>query len=174
VAAGADWASEPKWDGHHLVAGIDAGRARCCARHRTELTSRVGAFADELVELLSDRSVTDVSSSRWRPGRAAGQVRTLTLTRTIFGRGADDASSSSTHRSWRATSLRGRPWDRRDALEAAQPAPTARTIVMNVFDADDPALHARLLALGSQDSVLKRRDERCPPAGDQAVRKRRF
>ena len=53
--AGGDWALEPKWDGYRLVASVEDGRARCWTRHGTELTSRVGALADELVELLPNR-----------------------------------------------------------------------------------------------------------------------
>jgi ATP-dependent DNA ligase len=56
---GGDWVLEPKWDGYRLVASVEGGRARCWTRHGTELTSRVGALADELVELLPDHSVID-------------------------------------------------------------------------------------------------------------------
>jgi ATP-dependent DNA ligase len=51
--------------------------------------------------------------------------------------------------------LTGLPWhERRSALEAALLVPRATISVIDVFDAD-PALHARLVALGFEGSVAQ-------------------
>ena len=53
-----------------------------------------------------------------------------------------------------------RPWyERRSALAAALPASGAAVSLIDVFDAD-PVVHDRLVALGFEGSVLKRRDGR--------------
>ena len=162
--AGGDWALEPKWDGFRLVAHVEGGTARCWTRHGTELTSRIGGLACELVELLPDRSIIDgelvalAPDSHGVPGQDFDR-----LSRTIFGRGED--------RLWLVVfdapqldgeQLAPRPWhERRSALEAALPAASAGASVslIDVFDAN-PDVHARLLALGFEGSVLKRRDGR--------------
>jgi bifunctional non-homologous end joining protein LigD len=163
--AGGDWALEPKWDGYRLIAGIEGGRGRCWTRHGTELTSRVGGLVDELAELLPDRSVIDgelVALARG-PGGEPGQDFNR-LSRTIFGRAEHDVCLVV----FDAMQLAGeqlteRPWhERRSALEAALPGPGVRVSVIDVFDAD-PAIHARLVALGFEGSVLKRRDGRYLP-----------
>jgi bifunctional non-homologous end joining protein LigD len=163
--AGGDWALEPKWDGYRLVASIEGGRARCWTRHGTELTSRMGALVDELAELLPDRSIIDgelVALARG-PGGEPGQDFNR-LARTIFGRARNDL--------WlvifdapelAGDQLAGRPWhERRSALEAALPASGATVSLIDVFDAE-PTVHARLVALGFEGSVLKRRDGRYLP-----------
>ena len=162
--AGDDWALEPKWDGYRLVARVEGGSTRCWTRHGTELTSRVGALAGELADLLPDGSVVDgeLVALASDPHGAAGQDFDR-LFRTIFGRGED--------RLWLVVfdvpqlggeQLAARPWhERRSALEATLPVASAGASVslIDVFDAD-PHVHARLLGLGFEGSVLKRRDAR--------------
>jgi ATP-dependent DNA ligase len=144
---------------------VEGGRGRCWTRHGTELTSRVGALADELVELLPDRSVIDgelVALARG-PGGEPGQDFNR-LSRRIFGPGGANLCLVV----FDAPRLAGeqlveRPWqERRSALEAALPVCGATVSVIDVFDAD-PAVHARLVALGFEGSVLKRRDGRYLP-----------
>jgi bifunctional non-homologous end joining protein LigD len=164
---GGDWALEPKWDGYRFVAHIDGGRARCWTRHATDLTARVGAIASELVELLPDRSVIDgelVALAAGPDGQADQDFDRLS--RTIFGAGSD--------RLWlvifdapllAGVPLAPRPWhERRQALEATLAASGggADISLIDVFDAD-PIVHDRLLALGFEGSVLKRRDGRYLP-----------
>ena len=56
--------------------------------------------------------------------------------------------------------LAARPWhERRSALEAALPTAGGAVSLIDVFDAD-PVVHDRLVALGFEGSVLKRRDGR--------------
>jgi bifunctional non-homologous end joining protein LigD len=87
--AGGDWALEPKWDGYRFVAHIADGHARCWTRHGTDLTSRIGSLADELVELLPDRTVVDgelvtlATGPQGEPGQDFNR-----LWSTVFG-GAD-------------------------------------------------------------------------------------
>jgi bifunctional non-homologous end joining protein LigD len=120
---------------------------------------------DDLVELLPDRSVIDaelVALARGRGGEPGQDFNRLS--RTIFGRANHglcfvvfDALQLA------GKPLTGRPWhERRSALEAALPKPSAMVSVIDVFDAD-PAIHARLVALGFEGSVLKRRDSRYLP-----------
>ena len=73
-------------------------------------------------------------------------------------------SSSSTRRGWAGEQLAGRPWhERRSALEATLPTVAGTSVgLIDVFDAD-PDVHARLLRLGFEGSVLKRRDARYLP-----------
>ena len=165
--AGGDWALEPKWDGYRFVAHIEDGRARCFTRHATDLTSRVGALASELVELLPDRSVVDGELVALGPGPegAAGQDFDR-LSRTVFGAGSDplwlvifDAPQLA------GEHLAALPWrERRAALEATLPATSAAASIslIDVFDADR-VVHDRLLALGFEGSVIKRRDGRYLP-----------
>lgn len=160
--AGGDWALEPKWDGYRFVARIVGGRARCWTRHGTDLTSRVGAVADELVELLPDDSVIDgeLVALASGPGGRTGQDFNR-LWGTVFG-GADDRLSLVV---FDAPMLAGeqlatRSWqERRSALEAALPATGTAVSLIDVFQAD-PLVHERLVSLGFEGSVLKRRDGR--------------
>ncbi|MDX6678088.1 MAG: dependent ligase domain [Solirubrobacteraceae bacterium] len=68
-------------------------------------------------------------------------------------------------RTWLASHSPHGPWhERRQALEATLPAASAGASIslIDVFDAD-PIVHDRLLALGFEGSVLKRRDGRYLP-----------
>lgn len=162
--AGQGWALEPKWDGYRFVAHVDGGRARCWTRHGTDLTSRVGALADELVELLPDRSVVDgelvalASGPQGEPGQDFNR-----LWRTVFGGGDDELSLVVFDAPVLAgEALAARPWhERRSALAAALPSTASAVSLIDVFDADE-LVHERLLALGFEGSVLKRRDGRYP------------
>ena len=163
---GADWALEPKWDGYRLVAHIEGRSARCWSRHGTDLTSRVGPLAEELVELLPDRSIIDGEIVALAPGPQGEPGQDFDrLSRTIFGRGEDrlwlvvfDATRLG------GEPLAGRPWhERRRALEVTLPTVAGASVgLIEVFDAD-PDVHARLLTLGFEGSVLKRRDGRYLP-----------
>ena len=162
---GGDWALEPKWDGYRFVAHVENGRARCWTRHGTDVTSRVGGLADELAELLPDRSVIDGELVALAPGPdgEAGQDFNR-LWRTVFG-AADDHLSLVVFDApvLAGEPLAARPWhERRSALEAAFPTPGAAVSLIDVFDAD-PVIHDRLVTLGFEGSVLKRRDGRYLP-----------
>jgi bifunctional non-homologous end joining protein LigD len=88
--AGGEWALEPKWDGYRFVAHIAGGRARCWTRHGTDITSRVRVVADELVELLPDRSVVDGELVALAPGPSGDVGQDFNrLWGTIFGRSDD-------------------------------------------------------------------------------------
>ena len=163
--AGGDWVLEPKWDGYRLVAHVQDGRARCWTRHGTDVTSGVGDICDELVELLPDRSVIDgelvalARDPRGKPGQDFNR-----LWRTVFGR-ADDRLSLVV---FDAPVLAGErlatlPWhERRSALRDALPTSGSAISLIDVFDAN-PRVHERLVALGFEGSVLKRRDGRYLP-----------
>jgi ATP-dependent DNA ligase len=162
---GGDWALEPKWDGYRLIASVEGGRGRCWTRHGTELTSRLGGLVDELAELLPDRSVIDgelVALARGRDGEPGQDFDRLS--RTIFGPADHDVCLVVFDALQLAgEQLTGRPWhERRRALEAVLPALGVAVSVIDVFDAD-PAIHDRLVALGFEGSVLKRRDGRYLP-----------
>ena len=162
---GGDWALEPKWDGYRFVAHVNGGRARCWTRHGTDLTSRVGALADELVELLPDQSVVDgelVALGRGTGGEVGQDFNRLWG--TVFGR-ADDPLSLVIFDApvLAGEQLAARPWrERRSALEAAMPAAGIAVSLIDVF-APDPGVHDGLLAIGFEGSVLKRRDGRYLP-----------
>jgi hypothetical protein len=86
------------------------------------------------------------------------------LSRTIFGRADHDVCLVVFDALQLAGDrLTGRAWhERRSTLEAVLPALGVAVSVIDVFEAD-PAIHARLVALGFEGSVLKRRDGRyCP------------
>jgi bifunctional non-homologous end joining protein LigD len=162
---GGNWALEPKWDGYRFVAHVAGGRARCWTRHGTDLTGRVEALADELVELLPDGSVIDgeLVALAQGPGGNVGQDFGR-LSRVLFGRSDQRLSLVVFDAPQLAgESLAGRPWhERRSALEAALPAAGENVSLIDVFAAD-PAVHECLLALGFEGSVLKRRDGRYLP-----------
>ena len=162
---GGDWVLEPKWDGYRFVAEIRDGRARCWTRHGTEVTQRVGEVARELVELLPDQSVVDgelvalAPDLHGHPGQDFNR-----LWGAVFGR-RDDRLSLVLFDAPRlgGEELGQRPWhERRSALRAAVPMPGAAVSIIDAFDAD-PVVHERLLALGFEGSVLKRRDGRYLP-----------
>ena len=162
---GGDWVLEPKWDGYRFVAEIRDGRACCWTRHGTNVTARVRGVARELVELLPDQSVVDGELVALAPDRDGHPGQDFDrLWGTVFGRGHDRLSLVI----FDAPRLGGeelgqRPWhERRSALQAAIPSPGAAVSVIDVFDAD-PVVHERLLALGFEGSVLKRRDGRYLP-----------
>jgi ATP-dependent DNA ligase len=152
-------------DGYRLVACVEGGRARCWTRHGTELTLRLGVLMEELVELVPDHSVVDgeLVALALGPHGEPGQDFDRLL-RTTFGRGGDalclvvfDVPQLA------GEQLARQPWHvRRSTLEAALPVAGAAISVVDVFDAD-PAVHARLLLLGFEGSVLKRRDGRYLP-----------
>lgn len=155
---------EPKWDGYRFVAQVEGGSARCWTRHGTELTSRVGDLARELVALLPDGSIIggQLVALASDPGGLPGQDFDR-LSRTIFGRGDDrlwlvifDAPQLA------GEQLAARPWhERRSVLEAtlAPVSPAASVSMVDVFEAD-PDVHARLLRLGF---------EGCPQAARRAL-----
>lgn len=162
---GGDWVLEPKWDGYRFVADIRDGRARCWTRHGTDVTARVGAVARELVELLPDHSVVDGELIALAPGPHGQPGQDFNrLWGTVFGRG-DDRLSLVIFDAPRlgGEQLGPRPWhERRSALQAALPVAGAAISLIDVFDAD-PVVHERLLALGFEGSVLKRRDGHYQP-----------
>ena len=138
------------------------GRARCWTRHGTDLTSRVGALADELVELLPDRSVIDGELVALAPGPQGKPGQDFNrLWRTVFGGGDDHLSLVVFDAPVLAGEpLAARPWhERRSALAAALPTTGSAVSLIDVFDADQ-LVHERLVALGFEGSVLKRRDGR--------------
>ena len=159
---GGDWILEPKWDGYRFVAEVENGCARCWTRHGTEVTARVGVVARELVELLPDHSVVDgelvalATGPRGEPGQDFNR-----LWGTVFGRAEDRLSLVVFDAPVLAgEQLAAAPWnERRDALEAVVPAAGAAVSLIDVLAADRD-VHDRLLALGFEGSVLKRRDSR--------------
>ena len=159
---GGDWILEPKWDGYRLVAHVEEGRARCWTRHGTEVTARIGVVARELVELLPDHSIIDGELVALAPGPEGEPGQDFDrLWGTVFGR-ADDRLSLVVFDAPLLASedLAGRPWhERRSALEVAVPAAGDSVSLIDVFAADR-GVHDRLLGLGFEGSVLKRRDGR--------------
>jgi bifunctional non-homologous end joining protein LigD len=136
---GGDWALEPKRDGYRFVAHIAGGRARCWTRHGTDLTSRVGALANELVELLPDGSVIDGELVALAPGPQGEPGQDFNrLWRTVFGAGDDQLSLVVFDAPVLAGEpLDARPWhERRSALEAALPRSGTAVSLIDVFDAD--------------------------------------
>ena len=127
--------------------------------------SRVGGLADELAELLPDRSVIDGELVALAPGLQGEPGQDFNrLWRTVFG-AADDHLSLVVFDApvLAGEPLAARPWhERRNALEAALPTPGAAVSLIDVFDAD-PVVHDRLVTLGFEGSVLKRRDGRYLP-----------
>lgn len=81
--------------------------------------------------------------------------------RTVFGGGDDHLSLVVFDAPMLAGEpLAARPWrERRSALAAALPTTGSAVSLIDVFDADE-LVHKRLLALGFEGSVLKRRDGR--------------
>ena len=162
---GAGWALEPKWDGYRLVAHVEGGSARCWSRHGTDLTSRVGPLAEELVELLPDRSIIDGEILALTPGPQGepGQdFDRLSPERSSGAAMIACGSSSSTRTRLGGEQLAGRPWhERRSALEGdvAHGCRHERS-AQSMSSMPIPTVHARLLTLGFEGSVLKRRDGR--------------
>ena len=124
------------------------------------MTARVNVVARELVELLPDHSIVDgelvalATGPRGEPGQDFNR-----LWGTVFGRAEDRLSLVVFDALVLAgEQLAGRPWhERRNALEAAVPAAGGAVGLIDVFAADRD-VHDRLLALGFEGSVLKRRD----------------
>jgi bifunctional non-homologous end joining protein LigD len=162
----AGWVLEPKWDGFRVLAAVDDGRGRAWTRHGTEITAAIRAVLDELAAVVPAGSVVDgelVALAEASDGRV-GQDFARLAPAVFAGRPYPLSLVVFDAPRWAGESLTGRPWrERRAALEGALLPRRGRHVgLVDVFAAE-VSVHERLVALGFEGSVLKRREGRYLP-----------
>jgi ATP-dependent DNA ligase len=156
---GREWVLEPKWDGFRLLVEVDDDhRVRTWSRHGTSLTARLGsltaAFAEAPAGSIFDGELVVITERGGRPVQDFAAVCRAVL------RG--DATAAEDLRfvgfdllTLDGEDLRGRPWTERssqltDALPVSGPVRRVESLPAS------PAVHAAIVALGFEGTVLKR------------------
>jgi DNA ligase-1 len=157
---GGDWVLQPKWDGFRLLIEIGKdGRPKAWSRHGANLTARVerlaAAFEETTRGSLFDGELVALSACDGRPVQDFALVCRAVLN--------GDARAAETLRfvafdvlELAGEDLRARRWAERDQL-LAEALPTSSLARRIESLPPTETTHAKLLALGFEGSILKRR-----------------